>query len=73
MALGAPAMLALLALIPAAAIGWWWLWRARRLHRTAVAAQVAGVRQRRLRRSNNPRPGIAPDRSRSRTTHVGRR
>ena len=45
MALGAPAMLALLALIPAAAIGWWWLWRARRLHRTAVAAQVAGVRR----------------------------
>ena len=45
MALGSPAMLALLALIPAAAIGWWWLWRARRLHRAAVGAQVAGVRQ----------------------------
>lgn len=45
MALGSPAMLALLALIPAAAIGWWWLWRARRLHRVAVGAQVAGLRQ----------------------------
>ncbi len=45
MALGSPAMLALLALIPAAAIGWWWLWRARRLHRLAVGAQVAGLRQ----------------------------
>lgn len=45
MALGSPAMLALLALIPAAGIGWWWLWRARRLHRLAVGAQVAGVRR----------------------------
>ena len=45
MSLGAPLMLALLALIPAAGIGWWWLWRARRLHRLAVGAQVAGVRR----------------------------
>ncbi len=45
MALGFPAMLALLALLPAAGIGWWWLWRARRLHRMAVGAQVAGVRR----------------------------
>ena len=45
MALGSPLMLTLLALIPAAGIGWWWLWRARRLHRTAVGAQVAGVRR----------------------------
>ena len=44
MALGSPAMLALLGLMPAAAIGWWWLWRARRLHRLAVQAQVAGAR-----------------------------
>jgi len=45
MALGSAAMLALLALIPAAGIGWWWLWRARRLHRLVVGAQVAGVRR----------------------------
>ena len=45
MALGSPEMLALLALIPVAGIGWWWLWRARRLHRLAVGAQVAGARQ----------------------------
>ena len=45
MGLGSPAMLALLALIPAAGIGWWWLWRARRLHRIAVGSQVAGVRR----------------------------
>ena len=45
MTLGSPAMLALLALIPAAAIGWWWLWRARRLHRVALAAPVAGRRR----------------------------
>ncbi len=44
MALGSPAMLALLALIPAAAVAWWWLWRARRLHRTAVGAAVEGSR-----------------------------
>ena len=44
MAFGSPAMLALLALLPAAAIAWWWLWRARRLHRTAVGAQIAGER-----------------------------
>ena len=45
MALGWPAMLALLALVPAAGVGWWWLWRARRLHRIAVGAEVAGVRR----------------------------
>ena len=45
MALGAPTMLALLALIPAAGVGWWWLWRARRLHRLAVGAEVAGQRR----------------------------
>ena len=45
MALGSPAMIALLALIPAAGCGWWWLWRARRLHRLAVGAQVAGRRR----------------------------
>lgn len=45
MALGSPAMLALLGLIPAAGIGWWWLWRARRLHRLTVGAQVAGIRR----------------------------
>ena len=44
MALGLPAMLALLALIPAAAVAWWWLWRARRLHRVAVGAAVEGSR-----------------------------
>ncbi len=44
MALGSPAMLALLALIPAAAVAWWWLWRARRLHRVAVGAAVEGSR-----------------------------
>jgi len=43
--LGSPGMLALLVLIPAAGIGWWWLWRARRLHRMAVGARVAGVRR----------------------------
>ena len=45
MSLGSPAMLALLVLIPAALVGWWWLWRARRLHRLAVGAEVAGTRR----------------------------
>ncbi len=45
MALGSPALLALLALLPAALIAWWWLWRARRLHQHAVGAQIAGARQ----------------------------
>ena len=45
MSLGSPAMLALLALIPAIVLGWWWLWRARRLHRLAVGAEIAGHRQ----------------------------
>ncbi len=44
MSLGLPALLALLALLPAAGVGWWWLWRARRLHRLAVGAPVAGLR-----------------------------
>ncbi len=44
MALGSPAMLALLAVAPAAMIGWWWLWRARRLHRLSVRAPIAGRR-----------------------------
>ena len=44
MSLGSPLMLALLALMPALSIAWWWLWRARRLHRLMVGAQVAGVR-----------------------------
>ncbi|MDE2892551.1 MAG: VWA domain-containing protein [Chloroflexota bacterium] len=37
-------MLALLALFPAVGIAWWWLWRARRLHRLMVGTQVAGLR-----------------------------
>ncbi|MCY3567241.1 MAG: VWA domain-containing protein [Chloroflexi bacterium] len=45
MALGAPAMLALLALVPAAVAAWWWLWRARRLHRVAVGSAVDGHRR----------------------------
>ncbi len=45
MDLGSATMLALLALIPAAGIAWWWLWRARRLHRAAVGAQVEGDRR----------------------------
>jgi len=45
MALGAPAMLALLALIPAVVAAWWWLWRARRLHRVAVGSAVEGHRR----------------------------
>ena len=45
MSLGSPFMLALLTLIPTAAIAWWWLWRWRRLHRIAVGAEVAGVRR----------------------------
>ena len=45
MSLGSPLMLALLALIAAALVGWWWLWRARRLHRMMVGAEVAGARR----------------------------
>ena len=45
MALGSAEMLALLALIPAAGMAWWWLWRARRLHRAAVGAAVEGRRE----------------------------
>ena len=45
MALGSAEMLALLALIPAAGMAWWWLWRARRLHRAAVGAAVEGHRE----------------------------
>ena len=45
MALGSPAMLALLALLPLAGIGWWWLWRSRRLHQLTVGAEVAGERR----------------------------
>ena len=44
MALGSPALLALLALLPAALIAWWWIWRARRLQQHAVGAQIAGAR-----------------------------
>ena len=44
MTLGSPALLALLVLIPAALVAWWWLWRARRLHRLSVGAEVAGSR-----------------------------
>lgn len=44
MSLGSPFMLGLLALIPAVAIAWWWLWRARRLHRLMVGARVSGLR-----------------------------
>ena len=43
--LGAPAMLAMLALIPAVGLCWWWLWRARRLHHAAVRAAIAGDRR----------------------------
>lgn len=45
MSLGAPAMLALLALIPVASIAWWWLWRGRRVHRLAVGARLEGSRR----------------------------
>ncbi|MXX79659.1 MAG: VWA domain-containing protein [Chloroflexi bacterium] len=45
MALGAPAMLALLALVPTAVAAWWWLWRTRRLHRTAVGSAIEGHRR----------------------------
>ncbi len=48
MDLGSPALLALLALVPAAGVAWWWLWRSRRLHRIAVGAQVDGVRPGRM-------------------------
>lgn len=45
MDLGSPALLALLALLPAALIAWWRLWRARRLHQHAVGAQIEGRRR----------------------------
>lgn len=48
MDLGSPALLSLLALLPAALIAWWWLWRARRLHQHAVGAQIEGQRPGRM-------------------------
>ncbi len=44
MALGAGWMLWLLGVLLVAGAGWWWLWRARRLHRNAVGAAVEGTR-----------------------------
>ena len=44
MSFGAFGLLSLLCFVPLAAIGWWWLWRARRLDWIRVGATVEGER-----------------------------